>query len=250
MVANWKMNPTTYRSARALFDGIKAQASKLTKVETVIAPSFLHIQPLSNAYKGKKIAFAAQDVYVEQEGSYTGEVSPLQLKDVKVRYVIVGHSERRAMGENDSVVAAKVRAVLDNGLVPIVCVGEKERNDQGTYLTFIKKQLIASLKDVKESEVGSVVVAYEPLWAIGRSAEDAMDGHELHQMSLYIHKILIDEYTHKHAQNIRILYGGSVEPQNTEELLKEGNVDGFLVGHASLNAQEFGSILARVQSLK
>lgn len=242
-IANWKMNPIELREAEALFEGIKSKASRMKNVHTVVCPTYVHLTQLAHSYKGKKVSFGSQDVYFEKEGSFTGNVSAYQVKNAGADYCIIGHSERRAAGETGEEQAKKIKAALHADLTPIFCFGEKMRDSEGHYLNELTQQLTHTLKDFTPTEIERIIFAYEPVWAIGRSAEDAMSSYEMHQTALYTRKIITECANEKVASGIRILYGGSVESTNAEDLIKNAHVDGFLVGHASLNATHFGNIL-------
>lgn len=242
------MNPQKAEQAEKLFDGVRDVASKLSHVQTVIAPPFIFLPLLAPLYRGHRIAFAGQDVFWEEKGSYTGEVSSQMLKDAGANYVIIGHSERRALGESDEMVNRKVLAALKSGFIVVICIGESDRDHRsGTHLAFLKKQITKALGDVSERQLSRVVIAYEPIWAIGKSEEDAMQPEELHETVLYIKKIVAGLYKKQAALRLPVLYGGSVEKGNTETLLTNGEVDGLLIGHASLSAREFNEILRTSQ---
>lgn len=243
VVANWKMNPETSSEAVKLFEGIKGGASKLKNVDTVIAPPFVFLPAVAQKYRGNKIAFAAQNVSQEKNGSYTGEISVAMLKDLNVDYVIVGHSERRAIGETNEMVNKKIKMALTNGLSAILCIGEHERDSSAEYLSFLKEELTVGLQSISKAQLKHLVIAYEPLWAIGKSKDDAMRPEQVHEMVIFIRKILVEQFGKPAAMAVSVLYGGSVEAENAEELLKHGEVSGFLVGHASLQAKSFNEIL-------
>lgn len=242
IVANWKMNPPSVAEARVLFARTKKGGSRLEKVETVICPPFPYLGIFAHA-GASRVSLGAQDVFWTNSARATGEVSPEQLLDLGVSYVIVGHSERRALGETDEVVAKKVKAVLAERLIPIVCVGEKERDEEGSYFTALKNQIRASLSGIRRVLLRELVIAYEPLWAIGKSARDAMQPRTVRETEIFIRKVLTDLFGAGEAQEPRILYGGSVEEENTAAILAESGVDGLLVGHASLEAEGFGMML-------
>lgn len=245
LVANWKMNPMTAGEAQRIFDGFKNKSSNVKNVKTVFCPPFIYIDQLKKSYTGSRISFGAQDAFVEDSGARTGETSPLMLRNMKLEYVIVGHSERRELGEKNSLVAKKVKAVLKNKMKPILCVGEPARDRNGAYLKFLKKEILESLEGVSRNDVKNVVIAYEPIWAIG--ARQAMTSSDLHTMTIYIYKVLAKKYGRKVAGSIKILYGGSVTDKNAGELVKEGNVDGLLVGRASLDAETFAKLAKAIQ---
>lgn len=241
VVANWKMNPTTLKEAQELAASIKKTAAKATNVKTIICAPFIYIPFLISR---SRVEIGAQDVFYKELGSYTGEISALQLRNLGATHVIIGHSERRNLGENDNDVAEKVLKALANDLTPIVCVGEKTHDSEGAYLSIIGDQIRKALSLIKKTEIWRVILAYEPIWAIG--ATEAMAAHDLYQMSLFIKKILLDEYGKSAVSGVAILYGGSVDVQNAREIVVKGNVDGLLVGRESLNIEHFGELIKSV----
>lgn len=249
IIGNWKMNPGTHTEASLLFKGISKQASKYKNVDIVLCPPYVFLDKLSSGYSGTKIAFGGQNLYFEESGAHTGEVSASQLYSVGADYVIIGHSERRAMGETDIGVQNKIKIALSHSLTPIVCIGESDRDSHGKYLMFLRKQITTALKGIKIADVNKVVIAYEPIWAIGKTGKDAITPQKLHETSLFIRRVLLETYTKKVAMDMKILYGGSVKPNNAEELLRDGEVLGFLIGGASLDAENFTSILETANNL-
>jgi triosephosphate isomerase len=243
IIANWKLHPTTLKDAKKLFFDVKKVASKTGKVQTVICSPSVYINELNKMYSGHRIAVGAQDVFWEDEGSYTGELSPVALKSVGAKYVIIGHSERRALGESNADVNKKMIAALKAGLNVILCIGEIKRDSQALYLKFLREELESAFQGVQKKNLNNLIVAYEPIWAIGKTADDAMSPHKMHEMYIFIRKILTELYTKNTAFDVPIIYGGSAEPGNIKELLNSGEIDGFLVGHASLKASEFNEIL-------
>lgn len=247
VIGNWKMNPTTIGDAKRLFIEIKKSARQ-HKTRAVVALPFPFIADLRKLVTGHFVEVAAQDTHFERSGTHTGEVSPLMLKSLGVTHVIVGHSERRAAGETDEVVAKKIIAVLKAGMTPVLCVGEERRDNSGKYLGVVERQLRQALEGVSRSQFGKVVIAYEPVWAIskgdgkGKTAtpQDALE------MKLFIQKFLTDKYSRPTAEKTHIIYGGSVNAKNADALLREGEVDGYLIGGASLKAKEFAAILKTV----
>lgn len=248
IIANWKMNPTHLKDAESLFLNIKKKISKFKNVKTIICPPFIYLGELTYLYSGKLIEFGAQDAFWERKGSFTGEVSPEMLKDLGVSYVILGHSERRALGETNEIVSKKIQAAIKAGLNVILCVGESIRDERGEYLEFLEEEIRESLKGVSRNHIGRIIVAYEPIWSIGKDTNDAISARQLHQTKLFILKILKGIYGRK-ALTTKIIYGGSSTPENTQELIKEGEVDGLLVGHESLDAPSFIEILNVANSL-
>ncbi len=247
IVANWKMNPATFAEARGIVAGVKRQVRKTRGIEVVVCPPSVYLSALVTKKK-EILSFGAQNVFWQNGGSFTGEVSPEMLRALGVRYAIVGHAERRAFGESDEIVARKVGAVLREGLTAILCVGERERREDGAYLEFLKAQIKNSLAGVGRKFLSSLVVAYEPLWAIGKSFADAMKPHEMEVTGIFIRKVLAELFDKEGAFRVPILYGGSVSAENAGALLSEGRADGLLVGRESLSAESFDEILRAVHT--
>ena len=236
IIANWKMNPETEIEAKDALNKIKAGLKKEKGNKVVICPPFVFIDLVKKSVgTEKEIVLGAQDVFIGQGNSHTGEVSIDMLKELGVKYVIVGHSERKAEGETDEIITKKLAGVIKNGLKVILCIGEKERNDHGDYYHEIKRQLHSSLDGVTKKSAKNIIIAYEPVWAIGTgqqpTAEDVVTVHQL------IRKILGNV-----GQTVPVLYGGSVNAGNAASILREDEVDGVLVGSASLNADSFWAI--------
>jgi triosephosphate isomerase len=240
---NWKLFGTLAESV-ALAADVQAGVAGVTDAVVIVAPSFLAISAVVGRLAGKDggVSVAGQDCYWETKGAFTGEVAAAQLKDAGCRYVIVGHSERRAlMNESDADVNRKARAALANGLAPIICVGETlSERDGGTTLAVVGRQLDAALVDLTEADVTRSLIAYEPVWAIGtgRTATPAQ-AEEVHR---FIRGRLQSKFPAA-AAGISILYGGSVKPDNIRDLMAEENVDGALIGGASLSAESFVRIV-------
>jgi triosephosphate isomerase len=244
IVANWKAYVESSKKAKALL--ASAKRLKLGKgMSVVLAPPapYLGFLALGNR---SKVSFAGQDLSNTTGGAATGEVTAAMLKDAGAAYVIIGHSERRAQGETDALVAEKVQHALAHGLIPILCVGERERDADARYLSFIRAQLAAVFAPLSPQERIQVVVAYEPIWAIGKSAADALPPHELSEMVLYIRKVLGDYLPGDASHGTAILYGGSVEPSNARMLAGGSGIDGFLVGHASVEPASFSALVKAV----
>ena len=243
IAANWKMNMTVAETVSYL-ENFRSHIEDVNGVEIVIAPPFTAIPKLSELLGGsQKIRLGAQNMYHEMSGAFTGEISPAMLRELFVRYVILGHSERRQIfGETDVLINKKVATALNCGLRAIVCVGETlEERDGGREKDVLESQLRGSLAGVTAAQMNDVVVAYEPVWAIGtgRNAtpEQAQDAHA-HVRAVLAQ--LTDETT---AQKVRIQYGGSVKPANAATLLGQRDIDGALVGGASLEALGFSEIV-------
>jgi len=243
LISNWKMNPVEVKKSKDIFNGIKDTAARSKKSEIIICPSYLHIPVLKGLYSGKKIKFGAQDCFYESiSGSYTGEISPAMLAEFGVEYVIIGHSERRYLWESNKVVNAKVRAAISQGLNPIVCIGQKIRDNEGAFFTVLRKEIEQSLKGLNRNDLTKIIIAYEPLWAIGKSCKEAIDPEDLHTMKIFIHKVFSENYDRETALDIPVLYGGSVNSSNIKKLI-DGDVDGFLVGRAGRDPEEVSEML-------
>ncbi len=249
IVANWKMNPTSEAEVRFIFDNIKKVASRLQNIQTVICPPFVYIKKLIDAYKGHRIVIGAQDTFIKNKGSFTGEVSSEMLEDIGAEYVIIGHSERRAMGETDEMISQKVLFSVRADLKVVLCVGEKERNDSMEHFRFLDRQINDSLEGISKNALKNIVIAYEPVWAISTNKKSkTMTPEDIQEMTIFIKKILSDRYGVK-TRLPKIIYGGSVDSKNTKDILENGNVAGLLVGKASLNPKHFGEILKIANNL-
>lgn len=242
IVANWKMNPPTSREAKKLFDGTKKIASRARGITVVVAPPVLYTREFAK-HTGA-VSLAAQNVHAEVRGSFTGEISVLQVKDAGVKYCIVGHAERRGLqegtGESDAQIAAKVQAVTNAGMTAILCIGEKERGAEAKHFNFLREQLRASLPDGVAT--GRLVLAYEPLWAIG--ASEPMRARDMQEMAIFLRKLLLENLGSS-GQNVKILYGGSVDATTAPDLMKTG-IAGLLVGRASVDIRTFTELLRAV----
>lgn len=253
IIGNWKMYPTSLKDAQEKFKGIKKVASTLRNVQTVICPPFVYVSDLKKLITGHRCVLGAQNAWIENEGAYTGEVSPVMLTSLKLSHVILGHSERRAVvngcGETDELVNKKVVAAIKAGLTVVLCVGETERDPDGEYLKHISSQIKIALKGITKKDLARIVVAYEPIWAIGKHALRAASAEDALEVSILIKKTLADLYG-KEGGVVAILYGGSVDVKNAWEFLTKSHVDGLLVGRASLDPKVFGEILKSADSIK
>ncbi len=238
------MNPQTVEEAKRIATSVKKVAIKTKKIETVACPPFVYTSLIKIA---DNFSLGTQDVYFEQAGSFTGEVSAEMLKSIGAKYVILGHAERRKMGDTDEVVAQKLSAVVGAGLLPILCVGEKERDVNGDYLAVLKAQILVSLGKIARKDVKNLVIAYEPLWAIGGAS--AMTPGDVHETALFIKKVLSDTYGQEYALAVKILYGGSVTFKNAKDIVALGQVDGLLVGRESVNPEGFNLILKEIDGI-
>lgn len=242
VIGNWKMNPSTLEKAeRLLLDIKKALHKKNTTAQVGIASPFPFISAIRKLSAKTRISIAAQDVSYEESGAHTGEVSVAMLKSLDVKYVIVGHSERRAAGETDEIITKKVTYVLKNGLVAVVCIGERMRDSQGDYFSFVESQLKSVIAKLPKAQMNRLVVAYEPVWAIGTGKNATSE--DVQEMKLFIQKVISDTLDRSIVSKVRIIYGGSVNKDNAKEILEVGHADGFLVGGASLKALDFTEIV-------
>ncbi len=242
IAGNWKMN-TNRQSAVDLASGLAEQLRDVESVDIAVCPPFVYLHAVAKALSSSNIALGAQDVYFEPNGAYTGEISCEMLKDVCCTYVIVGHSERRhKIGETDELINKKIRAAISSGLLPIFCVGELlEEREAGKTEAVVTRQVKAGLAGLHSDKVLAVTVAYEPVWAIGTGVNaTAEQAQEVHAM---IRQLLADMYDESVAQQIRIQYGGSAKPANTAELMAGADVDGLLVGGASLKVDDFAAMI-------
>lgn len=239
IVANWKMNPATVKEAKKLFEATKKAAANLKGVSVVVVPPSVFLRDIAGMPHGK-VGIGAQNAHFETAGSFTGEISVPQVRDAKATHLIIGHAERRAMGESDEDVRKKVAIALDAGLTPILCIGEHARSGDGEHFAFVKEQLRIALQNISPTKLSKIVFAYEPVWAIG--AKEAMQPREMHEMSIFIRKTLFERFGEP-GMNAVILYGGSIDATNTATMLREGDVKGLLVGRASIDADAFTELL-------
>lgn len=205
IVGNWKMNPVSGKLAKQIFSSIKKVANKTRNTDTVICPPYIYMESLKTS--GHRCVLGSQDLFQEAEGSFTGNISYLQLKNLGSKYAIVGHSERRAQGESDELVNKKVKASLRGMITPIICIGEKERDESGGFLKNLKDQLLAALSGLSKSSIKDIVIAYEPVWAIGAGATREPLAKEIFEVSIFIKKVLSDIYDTKSVPPTKILYG-------------------------------------------
>ena len=245
IAGNWKMN-TTVAEALGLIAAMKERLDRMEGVEKVVCPPFISIVPVAEALRGSSIRVGAQNMHFEPKGAFTGEISPLMLVGV-CEYVILGHSERRVyFGETDELINRKVKAALGAGLKPIVCVGETlEENESGRTEAVVTRQVRAALEGIPAIE--NIVIAYEPVWAIGtgRAATEA----QANATISLIRRTVRDLYG-KAAENLRIQYGGSTTAGNIAGFMREPEIDGALVGGASLKADEFVSMVEQAARVK
>lgn len=251
IVANWKMNPTDGKTALSLFKKIQVTAHKYAKsTETVVCPPAVYLQSLQSTVTDRSCVLGAQDCFYESAGSYTGQISPEMIFNARARYVIVGHSEKRELGETNEMVNKKIQKILQYPLSVIICVGEKKRSDNGMHFKEIKKQVMECLKNVPVKFYDRIIIAYEPIWAIGAGAKRAATAQECFEMITVI-KRSIAELTNNQTmgQKIQVIYGASTSSENAAEFLTDGGADGLLVGRASLDPKEFSKIITIASKL-
>jgi triosephosphate isomerase len=237
------MNPGTGEAARALFLSIRRAAKAARRVSVAVCPPAPFL-PLLSRLANTSVILGAQDVFWRNGGAHTGEVSPEILKSIGATFVLVGHSERRAKGETDEGVARKVGAVVREGLTAVVCVGEKVRDENGDFFSLLYAQIKASLSRLQRRFLSDIVLAYEPVWAIGKNWREAPSPEIVREAVLFVRKTLVDLFGTE-GSAVPILYGGSVGPENIAGFLKEADASGFLIGHESLDESDM-SLLIRL----
>lgn len=241
MAGNWKMNKTI-PEAVAMVKELKEKIADVKDVDVLLCPVFTALYPVANEVKGSNINVGAQDLFWEEKGAFTGEVAPNMIVDAGCSFVIIGHSERRQyFGETNETVNKKIKAALSVGLIPVVCVGEtlQERESNVTFKV-IESQVREGIKDLSKEQAAKIVIAYEPVWAIGTGKTATPD--QAQEVHSFIRKVYGEMYGDI-ADSVRILYGGSVKPSNVSELMKKEDIDGGLVGGASLKAADFEALV-------
>ncbi len=242
VVGNWKMN-TDSEEAREILNSLREKVKDIEGVDIGVCPPFPYLMVASELLKGTRIATGAQNMSWEDKGAFTGEVSALMLKDAGCEIVILGHSERRKIfGEGDSLINNKVKKALEKGLRPILCVGETlDERERGKTEEVIESQISGCLEGISRSKIEEITIAYEPVWAIGTGKTATPElAQSVHS---FIRRWIENKYDSSSAENIRILYGGSVKPDNAYSLIAMQDIDGALVGGASLSADSFYEII-------
>lgn len=244
------MNPVSLLDTEKIVLEINKNISNVKKTEIVLCPPVLFLSNLKNKKLkiSTKVSIGAQNLFYGDVGAFTGEVSSKMLANIGINYAIIGHSERREMGEDNNLINKKIKSCLSSGLMPILCVGEKDRDADHEYLNFIKTQIEECLSGVSKNSLSKVVIAYEPVWAIGATATREATPEEFREIKIFIKKVLSDKFGAKSVGVVRIIYGGSVHPENTISFIREGHSDGFLVGRDSLNPKKFTQIINFTES--
>lgn len=242
IAGNWKMN-NDLNATKNLISNLAKSLNTSEHCDIIVCPPFTSLSEANSQIKDTVIKLGAQNMYFENEGAYTGEISAQMLLSVGCEFVILGHSERRALfNESDSFINKKIKKAVSAGLKPIFCVGETlEQREKGITNNIIKTQIIEGLRDISSEEVKTLIIAYEPVWAIGTGKNATPE--QAQQIHEFIRLLIRENYSDSIAENLIIQYGGSVKPDNSQELLSQKDIDGALVGGASLTADSFLSII-------
>jgi triosephosphate isomerase len=244
IIGNWKMNPATVKEAVALALGIK-RGIETSKSEVVLCPPYVFLLDVSKVLSKSGLKLGAQNCFCEDMGAFTGEISPAMLKSLGVGYVIIGHSERRNLFEDNLLINKKIKLLLKRGLKVIFCVGERERDEAGDYLRFVERELKEGLKNINKVDFKNLIIAYEPVWAIGKSSKGCCEAKDIREMSLFIKKVLAEVAGRQVGLKIPIVYGGSVDSKNAKDVIGSG-VDGLLLGRACLDVTKCLEILKKI----
>jgi triosephosphate isomerase (TIM) len=244
LAGNWKMNTDSHSSVElAKGVAVRLEQAAAEKATVTVCPPFVYLSAVAKALSSSNISVGAQDVYFENNGAFTGEISCAMLKDVGCTYAIIGHSERRhVLGETDELINKKVAAAIHGGLLPILCVGELlAERESNTTESVIKRQMEKGLAGIDAEKMAAITIAYEPVWAIGTGKTASKE--QAQEVHAFIRQLLTKMYDKQLAQQIRIQYGGSVKPSNAKELMSQPDIDGLLIGGASLKAEDFVAIV-------
>ena len=247
IVGNWKMNPATLEDAKRIARKTRKAASMLAHTDVAICSPFVYISACASKRSPKIPYIGAQSVSYEEGGPFTGEVSASMLHDLGVEYVIAGHSEERKRGDTDASISKRVKAVVENGMTAILCVGELVRDEGGVYLETLKEQIKNSLADIPANHAKDIILAYEPVWAVG--AKEPMVPEQIYEMSLFVKKSFADVFGPDAGMKVKVLYGGAVNFRNAADILNIGKVNGLLVGRESVNPVGFIELLKAVDNV-
>ncbi|SCG83011.1 triosephosphate isomerase [Proteiniborus sp. DW1] len=241
IAGNWKMNKTIDEAIQLVND-IKNNLKE--EVEVVVCVPFTALNEVKKIISGTKLKLGAQNMHWEESGAFTGEISPLMLKEIGVDYVIIGHSERRQyFNETDETVNKKIKSALKHNIIPIVCVGEAlEQREDNIEKEVVKSQVLKAFEDISAEDMVKIVIAYEPIWAIGTGKTATKE--EANDMISFIRTTIMDKYDRGVSDKVRIQYGGSVKPNNITEIMNQSDIDGALVGGASLKPEEFIKLIS------
>ena len=245
VIGNWKMNPSSLAEAKKLLVGLRSKVASFQTTTIVLAPPAVFLTDLVRLSPSGRIGFAAQSIHSDISGAHTGAISAPMVQSCGAGYVIIGHSERREEGVTDTQIAARFHIAIKHRLVPVVCIGERVRDKSGNFYTVIEQQIACAFAGAKKAEMKRAIIAYEPVWAIGSGQTPSVE--DVQEMRLFINKCLTKMFDRATARATKVLYGGSVNPDNVEELCAGGGVDGFLVGGASLQAKSFLCIIKAVE---
>lgn len=243
IAGNWKMNPVTLKEAKLTFGGIKKAASSARNTSVLICPPFVYLSELKKMVLNSKVELGAQDVSLADQGAYTGSVSAYMVRDLGIKTTIIGHSEKRASGDTDEMINQKILTAISAGLRVILCIGESVRDSHGEYLQTLQKQLEKDLVGFPTKLADRLIIAYEPVWAIGKNATGVETPDGFLYNKIFIRKVLAGIVGRKKAIEVPVLYGGSANSQNAGDFLKVGQADGLLVGRDSLNPKNFAEII-------
>lgn len=243
IIGNWKANPKSLAEAKDIVSAVKkiSKNALSNNIQPVICPPYLYVSSLIDN-KNTKLQFGAQDIWINNDTAETGMVTASLCKNVGLKYVIVGHSECRRRGDDNETVSIKLSHAALNGLKVILCVGELKRDHNGLYFNQVAKQLRESLSNFPENKISNLIIAYEPVWAIGEDAESAATPKDFYEMAMLIRRTLAEQFTKEKAFSVPLIYGGSVDKKNAQSFIDVGS-DGLLIGRSSLKAKDFISII-------